>query len=133
MDNLEASTDSIGIKNLEIYLSVGVGEIERKIGQRLCLQIEVFLPLDKSGQTDELKYTISYVDISNLVKELSKGREYKLLEHFGRVIIEKIFLEFTKVEAVKILVEKKHVPDKDFLGESSFIRLFRTREQLKTS
>jgi len=123
-----SNLDSIGIKNLEVYLSVGVGKIEREIGQRLRLQIKVFLPLKKAGQTDDLKNTISYVDISNLVRDLARLKEYKLLEHFGERIAEAIFEKFFSVEEVEILVEKRHVPDEGFLGDSSFIELFRKRK-----
>ncbi len=59
--------DCIRIKNLKIKARHGVYEFEKKKDGTFELDIELYLSLEKSGQSDKLEHTIDYDNIVSIV------------------------------------------------------------------
>ena len=58
--------DCIRIKNLQVKARHGVYEFERKKDGIFELDIELYLSLEKSGQSDKLEDTIDYDNIVSI-------------------------------------------------------------------
>ncbi len=121
--------DKIRVKNIQCYTKIGVADNERAIGQRLAIDLEVYLDLKFAGLEDELKNTISYVEISKSVQRTTQLRDYKLLENLAAHICKNVFTEFERIQAIEIWVHKPHIPNPDFNGEAT-INIFRERKDL---
>ncbi len=125
MQNIERS-DYIKVKNILCYTKIGFGDEERRIGQRLNINIKAFIDLEIAGKTNELTDTVSYVELSTLISDICKEKEYKLLEYLAQEITDKVFLHFPKIKAIELYIKKPHIPCLEFNGEAS-ISIFRFR------
>lgn len=122
----EYKQDCISVKGIDSYTKIGVADNERAIGQNLRFDLEVYLDLGKAGKSDDLRDTVSYIELVKVVIQVSQGREFKLLEHLATCLSDKIFQRFDKVQALSIRVYKPHIPNPEFKGQPS-VFIFRSR------
>ncbi len=118
--------DHIKVENITCYTKIGVADNERAIGQRLKIDLEVFFDLSKAGASDELKDTVSYVSLVEIISSLTINREFKLIEHLAAEACQAIFKEISKIQAIGIRVFKPHIPSPQFIGLPS-VYIFRER------
>ena len=106
--------DCIRIKNLKVKARHGVYEFERKKDGIFELDIEIYLPLDKSGQSDKLEHTIDYDTIVTIAIKAFVEKDYNLVEAAAESVCEKL-LNALNVAKVLLRVRKPHAPiDADF-------------------
>ena len=84
-------------------------EEEAKIGSDYRVDLEIKTDLRKSSQTDELKDTVDYVLLNQIVEEEMSIRS-KLLEHVASRIITRIFKEIPEVSRIVLAVSKLNPP-----------------------
>jgi len=120
--------DYIKVENINSYTKIGVADNERFIGQKLKINLKVYFSLLKAGQTDLLEDTVSYVELVEIITNLSQQREFKLIEHFGHEICLSIFAKIPKIEAIQVEVYKPHIPSPNFQGLPS-INIFREKNK----
>ena len=101
--------DCIRIKNLKVKARHGVYEFERKKDGTFELDIELYLSLEKSGQSDKLEHTIDYDNIVSIVINVFTEKNYNLLEAAAESVCEKL-LYALKVAKVILRVRKPHAP-----------------------
>ena len=101
--------DCIRIKNLKVKARHGVYEFERKKDGTFELDIEIYLPLEKSGQSDKLEDTIDYDNIVSIATKAFTEKDYNLVEAAAESVCEKL-LYALKVAKVIIRVRKPHAP-----------------------
>lgn len=118
--------DVIKVKNIGCFTKIGVADNEREIGQNLIIDLEVYLDLKKAGSSDELKDTISYVELSKLVQTVSQEGDFHLLEFFATKIIKEVFKQHKQALALGVLIKKPHIPAPEFKGTSE-VFIFRER------
>ena len=101
--------NTIQLKNIKIYAFHGCLPEEEKIGSDYIVNLSVKANLDKASKSDELTDTVDYVLLQKIVAEQMAIRS-KLLEHVGKRIVDKILLEISQVNYIKIMVAKVNPP-----------------------
>ncbi len=100
---------TIQLKNIKIYAFHGCLLEEGQIGSDYLVNLSVRANLDKASKSDELTDTVDYVLLQKIVAEQMAVRS-KLLEHVGRRIVDKVLLEISQVNHIKITVAKVNPP-----------------------
>lgn len=119
-------SDRIIIKKLQAYCKLGTYDFERILGQSVYINLELELDLEEAAKSDNVTYSIDYVEISLAVRELAQSKDFLLIEHLAHKTIEMLFKRFEKLEGVAIEITKTIVNAEQFSGVPS-IRLYRTR------
>ena len=121
--------DCIRIKSLKVKARHGVYEFERKKDGTFELDIELYLSLEKSGQSDKLEHTIDYDNIVYIVTKAFTEKNYNLVEAAAESVCEKL-LGALKVSKVIVRVRKPHAPiNADF--DTIEVELIRENEYFK--
>ena len=101
--------DCIRIKSLKVKARHGIYEFERKKDGTFELDIEVYLPLEKSGQSDKLEDTIDYDNIVSIATKAFAKKDYNLVEAAAESVCEKL-LDALNIAKVILRVRKPHAP-----------------------
>ena len=121
--------DRIRIKNLKVKARHGVYEFERKKDGTFELDIEIYLPLEKSGQSDKLEDTIDYDNIVSIAKKAFAEKDYNLVEAAAESVCLRL-LDSLNIAKVILRVRKPHAPiDADF--DTIEVELIRKNEHFK--
>ena len=121
--------DRIRIKNLKVKARHGVYEFERKKDGTFELDIEVYLPLEKSGQSDKLEDTIDYDNIVSIATKAFVEKDYDLVEAAAESVCGKL-LDVLNVFKVILRVRKPHAPiNADF--DTIEVELIRNNENFE--
>ena len=121
--------DCIRIKSLKVEARHGVYEFERKKDGTFELDIEIYLPLEKSGKSDKLEDTIDYDNIVSIATKAFVEKDYNLVEAAAESVCEKL-LDTLNVAKVILRVRKPHAPiDADF--DTIEVELIRENEYFK--
>ena len=121
--------DCIRIKSLKVKARHGVYEFERKKDGIFELDIELYLSLEKSGQSDKLEHTIDYDNIVSIITKAFTEKNYNLIEAAAESVCEKL-LGALKVAKVIVRVRKPHAPiNADF--DTIEVELIRENEYFK--
>ena len=99
----------IKVENIRVYAFHGCLKEETKIGSDYRVDLEVKADLQASALSDELKDTVDYVLLNNIVKE-EMQQPSKLLETVAKRILNRIFKDDTLVEKATISVSKLNPP-----------------------
>jgi dihydroneopterin aldolase len=99
----------IKLKNIRTFSYHGCLLEEGKIGSDYSVDLEVKTNLKKSSVSDDLKDTVDYVLLNQIVVEEMAIRSH-LLEHVARRIISRIFAEVQTISAIKLAVSKLNPP-----------------------
>ena len=99
----------IKLKNIKIYAYHGCLSEENLIGGEYLVNLSVFSNLKKSSLSDELKDTVDYVSLLDIVKKEMLSPS-KLLENVVKRVVDKIFLVFPKINKVSLEVSKLNPP-----------------------
>lgn len=99
----------IKLKDIKIYAYHGCLSEENLIGGEYLVNLSVFSNLKKSSFSDELKDTIDYVSLLDIVKKEMLSPS-KLLENVVKRVVDKIFLVFPKINKVSLEVSKLNPP-----------------------
>ena len=111
-------SSKILLENLKIYAYHGVLPEENIIGTYYILNVELHANLWKATETDDLKNTISYAEINDLIHTEMKIKS-KLLEHVAGRIINKIHSTFPEITFIKIKITKTSPPMKGEIDGAS--------------
>lgn len=99
----------IKLKNIRTFSYHGCLVEESKIGSDYRVDLEVTTDLSKSAQSDNLEDTADYVLLNRIVVEEMAIRS-NLLEHVAQRIIDRIFKEEPRINAIKLCVSKLNPP-----------------------
>jgi dihydroneopterin aldolase len=100
---------TIKLKNIRTYSYHGCLIEEGKIGSDYSVDLEVKTNLNKSSLSDDLKDTVDYVLLNQIVVKEMAIRS-NLLEHVAQRIIQRVFKEVTTISSVKLGVSKLNPP-----------------------
>lgn len=102
-------TSKIIFENLKIYAYHGVFPEETLVGTWFVLNVELHADLSKATRTDNLRDTINYAEINDIIHREMKISS-KLLEHvIGRIFI-KLEKSFPQITYAKIKLTKTNPP-----------------------
>lgn len=99
----------IALEGMEFFAYHGFYKEEQKIGNKYAIDLRIYTDLQMAAESDDLKQTINYETVYDLVKKVM-GKKHKLLEHVGYAIIEAIRSTFTDIDQVEISVSKFNPP-----------------------
>ena len=99
----------IYLKNIRLYAYHGCMDEEKKIGSDYLVNMKVRADLKTSTKTDNLKDTVDYVSLYNIVKE-EMGRRARLLEHVAERIVKRVLKDHPTVINVSVKVAKRNPP-----------------------
>lgn len=102
--------DKIKLKNLSFYGYHGLFPEENRLGQRFEVDVELFLSLKKAGQTDNMKHSIDYGMVHDIVKQIVTGEPKNLIEAVAESIATELLQRFPALTACVIEVIKPHPP-----------------------
>lgn len=102
--------DQIIIKNLEVFGYHGVFEEEAILGQKFLISAKIFMDTRKAGKTDDLKESIDYGEVCQVIKKLVETERYQLIERLAEEIAQKILLTYSIVNEVEVTVKKPWAP-----------------------
>lgn len=102
--------DQIIIKDLEVFGYHGVFEEEALLGQKFIISARLFLDTRKAGKTDDLKESLDYGEVCQVIKKLVETERYMLIERLAEEIAEKLLLTFPLLQSAEITVKKPWAP-----------------------
>ncbi len=119
--------DCITLKGLQFYGHHGCTAHERKLGQRIEVDVTLRLDLSKAGESDNLKHTVNYISVYEIARDIVTNESCRLLESIAARIANSILSRFGSVHEVEVSVRKYNPP---IGGISEFVEvsISRTRE-----
>ncbi len=99
----------IQVKEQEVYAYHGVYDREKNDGQKFIITTTVFTRY-YDNFTDDIKHTLSYVDIADLVEGVCLSAKYDLIETVGIKIADAILQKFAIAKEVMVEVKKPDAP-----------------------
>lgn len=104
--------DKITVSDLEVRFHVGVPAEERVHSQRLLITLVMGCDCQRAIEQDDLSGTIDYFAVTQRLKALGVGREWRLIETLAAEIAELILREFgatqVRVEVKKFIIPEAH-------------------------
>lgn len=108
MDSV-GNLDKISLEGINVLGHHGVDEAERKVGQRLTIDVEMWLDLRGAAQTDDIRKTVNYEAVARLVEQVAGEKEFLLLESLADELARRILGTFAP-PAVAVKVRKVNLP-----------------------
>jgi len=105
----------------------GLTRIEREIGVRYSVDVEMTCDLEAAAASDRVKDTIDYRNVHHVVVEVGKSNSYHLIETLASRIADAI-LKTTKASFVLVRVHKE-TPILDGIVDSVSVELARERKE----
>lgn len=106
--------DRIIFEKIQFYAYHGVLEEENRLGQKFEVDLEMYLNLQKAGESDSIADTINYTLVYNVVNEILMGTKRQLLEAIAENIAQEILAHFPLTEIV-VRVRKLNPPIHGYL------------------
>ena len=97
--------DTILLEGIQIPAALGVTAAERRMRRPVTIDLEVECDLAAAGRSDQIRQTIHYERIFEVVEDVAANREHRLVESLGERIAGSILSKFD-VESVTITVRK---------------------------
>ena len=110
------------IEDIKLWARVGVLDKERELGQLFILDIYLWADFEKCTVNDDIKKTVDYSKLVEILKDQSKKIYCFTIEKYSNAILEIIDKEF-KLSKVKIILTKCNPPIKGFDGKVSIVRI----------
>lgn len=101
--------DKLSVQGINVLGHHGVDEAERKVGQRLAIDVEMYLDLHEAAASDDIHRTVNYEAVAALVERVAGEEEFLLLESLAEEIAGRILREFTP-SSVVVKVRKANLP-----------------------
>ncbi|MCQ8119416.1 MULTISPECIES: dihydroneopterin aldolase [Methylomonas] len=98
--------DIIFLGGLEIDTVIGIYDWERKIKQKIILDIEMGFDIQKAAASDDIAHTLDYKAVSDRVVDFVEHSEFYLVEKLIEEIAGILRSEFA-IPWVKITLNKK--------------------------
>ena len=110
------------IENIKLWARVGVLDEERKLGQLFSLDIFLWTDFEKCTANDDIKKTVDYSKLVQILKDQSKKIYCFTIEKYSNAILEIIDKEFN-LSKIKIILTKCNPPITGFDGKVSIVRI----------
>lgn len=102
--------DFIRIRGIKGYGYHGVLDSERANGQDFFVDVELEVDLSTASRSDDVKDTINYAEVTDLVFTEITTDPVSLLEKLAGRIAHKIKLNFPQTQRVTVTVHKPQAP-----------------------
>ena len=120
-------SDIILLEGIQIPAALGVTAAERRMRRPVTLDLEVARDLREAGRTDQIRQTVHYEQIFEVVEDVAGNYEHRLVESLGERIAEAILSKCAVDEGLVTVRKPKPIAGVlDYAG----IRIRRRREDL---
>jgi dihydroneopterin aldolase len=99
----------ITLEGIEFFAYHGYYEEERTIGNKYSIDITVEADLEEAAREDNLKATINYGKLYQIIREVMEEPS-KLLEHIAQRVITKTYEKYPDIDSVEVSVSKFNPP-----------------------
>jgi len=121
-----ASKDKIIVAGIKFHGYHGFTALERQVGVRCSIDVELVLDLEAAGRSDALEDTIDYRKVHDLVLSVgTKERSFHLIEALALHMADRLLKEF-RVQEVTVRV-RKETPVLDGIVDSVGAEVTRSR------
>lgn len=86
--------DIIYLHGLKVDCVIGVWEWERRIRQRVTIDLDLGFDIAPAGRSDQLEDTLSYKEVAKRVAALARDSEFALVEKLAEEIAALLAGEF---------------------------------------
>jgi len=117
--------DTVQIHGLSCRCIIGIRARERRVQQRVRLDIELSLDLERAGKSGRIAHTVDYSRATSEIIELLKFRCYLLLEVAAEECVGWLFAAYPGVQAVGLSILKPQALAGQ--AESGGVRISRKR------
>ena len=97
---------TIELHGIELYGFHGVLDVERERGQRFLF--DLWLDVSDAALSDRIEDAVDYRDVVALVREVSDGQRFRMLEALAAAVAEALVARFP-VAGVRVRVRKPEV------------------------
>jgi len=97
--------DTILLEGIQIPAALGVTAAERRMRRPVTLDLEVVRDLAAAGRSDQIRQTIHYEQIFNVVEDVAGNHQHRLVESLGERIAQAVLSKFD-VDSVTVTVRK---------------------------
>jgi len=117
--------DRIFVEGIKFHGFHGLTRLERQVGVRLSVDVEIEMDLERSGRSDRMADTVDYAKVHKVVIEVGRGHSYKLLEAFARQLLDEL-LQDGRIDRVTVRV-RKETPVLDGIVDAVGVQMTRAR------
>ena len=121
------SRDVILLEGIQVPAALGVTAAERRMRRPVRLDLEIARDLRDAGRSDNIRQTIHYKRVFEVVEDVAANQQHKLVEALADRIARAVLSKFD-ADAVSVRV-RKPTPIAGVL-ESAGGRVTRTRDDL---
>jgi dihydroneopterin aldolase len=107
---------TIFIQQLSAQTTIGVHAWERCIKQKVVVDVQLTLPLDKAGVSDDCADTIDYQQVAELITRTIEQSEFQLIEALAHHIAEQLQQVFTYDSLQLTLTKPGAIPNAQAVG-----------------
>lgn len=100
----------IRINNMTFHTYNGVFAEEKKLGQKLEIDVEMTYPIEEKVKTDNLNETVSYADVYSVIEDFVLKNNFNLIESVANNLLKILFTKFPALNAITIRIRKYSVP-----------------------
>jgi len=100
----------ISMVDLELHYRIGISEAERAWPQRLLVTVDMELDVSAAIKSDNIRDTINYFDVAQMLFKWGKRREWNLIEKLTDEMAD-LILEKFQPDSVTIELKKFPVPE----------------------
>ena len=98
--------DSIEIRGLSCRCIIGIRARERRVQQRVQLDLELGVDLERAGKSGRIAHTVDYSRASTEIIALLRFRRYSLLEMAAEECCGWLFAAYATVQSVSLRIAK---------------------------
>lgn len=118
--------DRVSLHNMQFFAYHGVFGAERELGQRFEVDVDLYVDTAAAAASDDLSDAVNYVEVYDLVKAVTEGEPFNLIEALAGTIADRVLAGFAPVAGVTVRVRKPSVAIPGVLGGTE-VELSRTR------
>jgi dihydroneopterin aldolase len=118
-------SDRIFLHGIKFHGFHGLTRLEREVGVRLSVDVTLECDLETAGRQDNVRATLDYRRVHQLVIELGRGTSHKLLESYAVALLDRLFEELA-ADTITVRV-RKETPVLDGIVDSIGVEFTRQR------
>jgi len=101
--------DKILIEQLKVEALIGINAWERKIKQKLLINLELSVDCSTAAATDKIADAVDYKSLSDQVMTWVKNSDFQLIESLAEYLTKNILDNFPAVANIKLRLIKPHI------------------------
>ena len=85
-----ANSDRLSVRSMVCMCHIGVTEDERRLQQRLEVDLDLYADLEAAGRSGDVAQTIDYLDVTREVRAHLESTSFHLIEAAARTILDRL-------------------------------------------